>query len=195
MINMLIQKHFKSLLNESLNRMSLQVSLSVREYLEKLLVFYLKSDHLFEVDSESGKKTLKPFAEIYLKAQNAPLSERLFFLKQIGDRSLYLGGFFKRALQKKIVSLDYYINIGQGAYDYLAEYHQGETFKELSYSFEDILNTLSYMSSRHSIRSHEDLMNICSEYLRTECKALAIQLEDHGFHISSNHKSSSICSQ
>ena len=180
---MMIQEQFKSLLNESLSRMSLQVSLSVQEYLEKLLIFYVDSEHLFEVHSQSGKRTLKPLAEIYLKAQNAPLSERLFCLKRIGDQSLYLRGFFKKALQKKIVNLDYYINIGQGAYDCLAQYHREETFKELSHSFEDIVDVLSYMSSRHSIRNHEDLMSVCAEYLRTECKVLAVQLEDHGLNV------------
>ena len=183
---MIIQDHFKTLLKESLSRMSLHISPALREYLEKLLIFYLRSEHLFEEDPKSGKKNLTPLAEIYLKAQNAPLSEKLFFLQQVGDRSLYLGGLFKRALQKKIVGLNYYINLGQGAYGCLADYHQEETFKELAYFFEDILDVLSYMSSKHSTRSDEDLMNLCSEYLRTECRSLATQLEDHGFNLSLN---------
>ena len=183
---MMIQEEFKSLLNESLSRMSLQVSLSVRDYLERLLLFYVKSENLFEVNSKSDKKVLKPLAESYLKIQNAPLQERLFFLQRIGDQSLYLGGFFKGAFQKKIVNLDYYINLGQEAYEYLAEHHQEDTFKELSHSFEDILDVLFYMSSKHSIRTHEDLMNVCTDYLETECKALAAQLEDYGFNVVSS---------
>ena len=185
---MLVQEHFKTLLQESLSRMSLRVSPALSQYLEKLLIFYLRSEHLFEEDPKSGKKSLTPLAELYLKAQNSPLAEKLFFLQQVGDRSLYLGSFFKRALQKKIVGLDYYIHLGQGAYGCLANYHQEETFEELAYLFEDILDALFYMSFKHSPQTNEDLMNICSEYLRTECRSLAIQLEDHGFNISLNDK-------
>ena len=186
---MTVEEIFKSIVIESLNRMNIEVSLSVQNYLGNLLHSYIQSDHLFETNTDSGKKNLTPLAHIYLKAQKVQLSERLFLLKQIGDRSLYLGGFFRESLNKQLISPNYYFHIGQGAYDSLAEHHpEEEIFRELSYHFVDLMDVLSYIACKHSIRTDEDLMQVCVKYLKTGSKIAGCQLEDCGFSVDKNNK-------
>ena len=184
---MTVEEIFKSIIIESLDRMRIEVSWSVQNYLGNLLHSYIQSDHLFETDTDSGKKNLMPLAQIYLKAQKVSLSERLFLLKQIGDRSLYLGGFFRESLNKKLINPNYYFHIGQGAYDSLAEHHpEEEIFRDLSYHFVELMDALSYIACKHSIRTEEDLMGVCVKYLKTGSKIAGCQLEDYGFSVEKN---------
>ena len=48
-------------------------------------------------------------------------------LKQIGDLSLFTSGFFADSLKRKLVDIDYYINIGGTAYTALSRY-ETDTF-------------------------------------------------------------------
>lgn len=181
---------FKSLLNDGLKRVSLRVSLPVQAYIRDLLIAYIPADRLFDIDIHSGKRKLVSLAEIYLKAQNASFSEKLVLLRQVGDRSLYLGGFFKGALDKSLVNVNYYINIGQKAYDHLADYHPQEgVFRELSSSFLDLADVLSYIYQKNSVRTDKDLLQICKNYLKTGSKAAQYQLEDHGFSLDTDEYS------
>ena len=173
---------FKSLLNDGLQRISLRLSLPVQAYVRDLLITYIPADRLFDIDVHSGKRKLMSLAEIYLKAQKASFSERMVLLRQVGDKSLYLGGFFKEALDRKLVNVNYYINIGQKAYDHLADHHPHEDiFRELSSSFLDLADVLSYIYQKHSIRTDKDLLQICRNYLKTGSRVAQCQLEDHGF--------------
>jgi len=47
-------------------------------------------------------------------------SERVKNLKQVGDTSLYVAGFFAESLTRSLVDVDYYVGIGQSAYSQLA---------------------------------------------------------------------------
>ena len=161
----------------------MRVSLPVQAYVGDLLVFYIHSDHLFDLDEDSGRRNIKTLSEFYFKAQKASsFAEKRNILKQIGDRSLYLGGVFRESLNKKLVNLGYYLDMGQKAYESLAEHPpQEEIFSELSYSLSDLMDVLSYIFSKKSIKTNKDLLKICNSYCRAkETKALAYHLEDHG---------------
>ena len=41
-------------------------------------------------------------------------------LKQVGDTSLYVAGFFAESLTRSLVDVDYYVGLGQNAYAQLA---------------------------------------------------------------------------
>ena len=41
-------------------------------------------------------------------------------MKQVGDTSLYVAGFFAESLTRSLVDVDYYVGIGQSAYAQLA---------------------------------------------------------------------------
>ena len=175
---------FHSLLNEGLQRLCLNISLPSRAYISDLLADFVPSDRLFAKNDLSGQRQLQPLAELYFKAQEASFQEKLEIFKQIGDKSLYLGGFFREFLNRKLETADYYMNMGRQAYGHLANHHpQEEIFREISYCFSDLADVLSYMAQKNSIRTHADLLKVCRNYLETGSKAAFCQLEDHGIPI------------
>jgi hypothetical protein len=47
-------------------------------------------------------------------------SERVRNLKEVGDTSLYVAGYFAESLTRSLVDVDYYVGLGQSAYSQLA---------------------------------------------------------------------------
>ena len=118
---------FRSLVKEGLESTKVQVSPCVGEYLCKLLMFYVASDHLFSI-TPSGKKQLKTLAELYLQSYSFPASTK-GNLKKMGDMSLYISGFFRESLTKKRISVEYYMNMGKSAYQSLSAFQEGELLR------------------------------------------------------------------
>ena len=174
---------FKTLLDDGFKKVCADISLPTQAYIRDLLIYFIPSHNLFDSDENSGQKKLKTLAETYLKAQEVSLNERLFLLRKVGDQSLYLGGFFKESLNKRLVNLDYYTNMGQRAYESLAVHENchKEVFGELSSCFLDIVDVLEYVSQKNSIQNNKDLLKLFKNYLRTGSPVLKRQLEDHGF--------------
>lgn len=171
---------FTSLIDDGLKRLDVTLSQPTQSYLSEMLFLYIKSDRLFENDPVSGKNTLKTIAEMYLESQQSSLKTQTFLLKKIADQSLYLGGFFREFLERKSVGLDYYLELGQCAYGHLAYDHPlSDIFYELSLQFINLTDAMSYIASRGSIRTDEDLVHLCKKYLSTGSKSIACQLEDH----------------
>src|SRR5687767_5212735 len=55
-----------------------------------------------------------------LAAAAVDAGELVRTLKHVGDTSLYVAGFFAESLNRSLVDVDYYVGIGQAAYQQLA---------------------------------------------------------------------------
>ena len=58
----------------------------------------------------------EPLALKLAQALERSGSQQRATLKQVGDLSLFLSGFFADSLQRKLVDVDYYVSIGGYAY-------------------------------------------------------------------------------
>jgi hypothetical protein len=91
-------------------------------------------------------------------------------LRQIGDMSLFISGFFSDSLRRRLVDVDYYVSIGGTAYDALSR-REDETFSkvfaELSDNFVSFVDVLSEVSERSSCSSNADLLRLYEHWLRT----------------------------
>ena len=135
---------FNILIKEGFSKTGVQVSALVKNYVSRVLQFYIFSDHLFSEMDSSGKKQVKTLAELYLKGQSSPGSLRNS-LKKMGDMSLYISGFFREYLTKKLVSVDYYMNMGKQAYGSLSDFQDKSLFEELSTRFSDLVFVLLHI--------------------------------------------------
>lgn len=156
-----------------------------RTYLVDLLERYMFSQNLFSIDEETGKYKRETLAELYLKAQNeASLPARADMLKRLGDTSLYISGFFGDSLNRKLVDIDYYIEMGGAAYNSLAQYSSGNSLSEVyscfSIKFIDFVDVLTYMSQKTRLQSDKDLLRLCDRYLATGSKLAEDQLLEQG---------------
>lgn len=173
---------FNSLLKESFNKTGIQVSLSVQSYLSELLQFYIFSDHLFSELDSSGKKQVNTLAELYLNGYQSHTSLRQN-LKKMGDTSLYISGFFRESLKKKMVSVDYYINMGRQAYQSLSGFQDEELFEELSCRFSDLVFVLFQIRKKNSTNKYKDFLSTLDQYMETGSNQVARDLINQGINL------------
>ena len=91
-------------------------------------------------------------------------------MKHIGDASLFISGFFSDSLRRKIVDVDYYVQIGAVAYTALSR-READTFSpvfaELARKFVHFVDVLSEVSERSACNSNADVLRIYERWLKT----------------------------
>lgn len=98
-------------------------------------------------DFASGCISDEPLSVKLAKTGTSGPGERFRALKEVGDTSLYVTGFFVESFERKLVNPDYYIDIGEAAYRQLADSLPGpaaihEVYEELSAKFARFVDVL-----------------------------------------------------
>src|SRR5207247_11417846 len=91
-------------------------------------------------------------------------------LREIGDVSLFLSGFFSHSFRRKLVDVDYYVSIGGWAYTALSRVDSdtlSPVFGELAEKFVGFVDVLSEVSERTSCTSNADLLRLYEKWLKT----------------------------
>ena len=97
--------------------------------------------------------------------------ERVRTLKQVGDTSLYVAGFFAESLTRSLVDVDYYVGIGQSAYAQLARSLGGhhsltEIYGELAENFPKFVDVIAEIRKRSDFAT-SDVTRLYEIWLRT----------------------------
>jgi hypothetical protein len=104
-------------------------------------------------------------------------------LRQVGDVSLFVSGFFSDSLRRSLVDIDYYVSIGGYAYASLGRDGDdplAETFEELSEKFVSFVDVLAEVSERSSLTRNSDLLRLYERWLRTGSKRNGDLLVERG---------------
>lgn len=177
---------FKNLVRQGFAQRKLETYPHVETYLVDLLQHYLDAKNLFDPDyDEQGRKVPKTLAEMYLYANNAQDQKvKVELLKKLGDRSLYMSGFFGDSLQRKIVDVDYYVNMGGVAYATLATFVREDTtakvYSTISRRFIDFVDVLTYISHSSLIKSNESVLRLYDRYMTTGSELAREKLTEMG---------------
>jgi hypothetical protein len=130
----------------------------------------------------------RPLALKMLTAIEAPPRERRTQLREIGDTSLYVSGFWAESLENKVVGVDYYIDMGGTAYGELARGGTGWTgdpfgavFAELAANFARFVEVLMIVSRRTTrLGTDEDVLRLYRHWQRTKSRWAAGRLATLG---------------
>jgi hypothetical protein len=114
-------------------------------------------------------------AEDLLAAQLDAGSARLRRLRDLGDRALFIAGFFGDSLSRSVVDIDYYGDVGRAAYANLAESLACQVreatwtglYVELAQRFDEFVDVLAEVGDRTRCGGSEDLLRLYERYLRT----------------------------
>ena len=92
--------------------------------------------------------------------------------RQVGDVSLYLSGFFQESLKRKLVDVDYYIDMGGIAYSQVASIEDGghmkQMYAELSHKFAAFVDVLAEVSEHTTpVQSNHDVFKLYQSYMST----------------------------
>ena len=130
----------------------------------------------------------EPLALKLASAQSAAPDERMRCLRDIGDTSLYVSGFFSESLERKLVDVDYYIQIGCSAYGQLARHFHRENgsaatlrsiYDELEAKFVSFVDVLTEISEQSSL-TDGDLVQLYERWLKTGSERIARRLRARG---------------
>jgi hypothetical protein len=128
----------------------------------------------------------EPLAIMLLKSQSKELQdgEKISILKKLGDTSLYISGFFGDSLNKKIIDLDYYREIGAIAYRSLSHAIRDDQFQELYNELHDkfsqFVDVLSEISHDFNVDTNQNLVRLYEQYLQTGSPYAKTQLDEKG---------------
>jgi hypothetical protein len=141
--------------------------------------------------SVRSPETSEPLALRFKRALAAELEERIRLLKDLGDSSLYVSGFFGESLNRGAVDVDYYIAMGEQAYDRLARLvparPSGGMFNQLYGelaekfpSFVAVLTEIAEQSAVGAASSNQDLVGLYERWRRTGSARAAAKLRERG---------------
>jgi hypothetical protein len=123
-----------------------------------------------------------------LASAGASPEERVRTLKEVGDTSLYVAGFFAESLTRSLIDVDYYVGIGQTAYTQLArslgpKRSIGEVYEELAAKFPQFVDVLLQVRKRINIaelNASSDVGRLYDIWLRTRDEWVEKKLKQAG---------------
>jgi hypothetical protein len=157
-------EHFRQLVESAMHHQHLDAHELTSFYVVNLLTGFMHLDH-----SPGGDD--QPLGVKLVKAMQAAGMAQRDALRQVGDVSLFVSGFFADSLSRGLVDVDYYIQLGERAYGSLAQQPGrdtfGDVFEELSAKFCGFVDVLSEVSERTSLTSNADLLRLYEKWQRT----------------------------
>lgn len=166
------EQHFSEVITEAFQERHVQPQPYVQAYLVQLLKHYLDSKNFHQpLGNDSTEKPPETFAEMYLHAMNCESPKNREMMRVVADRSLYLTGFFADSLNRKVVDIDYYVEIGSAAYLNLSSWTTDDSlsfvFQTFSKRFLDFVEVLNYISEKSLVQSDQNVLRLYDRYLRT----------------------------
>ncbi|MBI5599633.1 MAG: hypothetical protein HY890_07855 [Deltaproteobacteria bacterium] len=159
-------EYFSALVSKAMKDQGIAASDTAGFYISSLLASYVASRKLSD----------EAFAARFLKALGAEREVKNVLLKEIGDSSLFMTGFFHESFKRKVVDIDYYVGMGIMSYASLADsLHEksrratalASIYMELSDKFVEFMDVLNEISERSGIKTALDTLRLYERWLKT----------------------------
>jgi hypothetical protein len=179
-------EYFKELVDNALANQRMRAGELTAYYVVNLLAGFLQRPA--EEDDE-------PLAFRFVRALESSGMRRRASLREIGDASLFISGFFSDSLRRKLVDVDYYVSIGGSAYTALSRFDAdtlSPVFGELAENFGRFVDVLSEVSERTSCTSNADLLRLYDKWLKTGSRRSGQLLVERGVVLNASVRTSRI---
>ena len=160
-------EYFRELVESAMHHQHLEADELTSFYVVNLLTGCIHLDRSPGADDQPlGVKLVKALQAAGVAQRDA--------LRQVGDASLFISGFFSDSLRRSLVDVDYYIALGERAYGSLAAQPGRDTFadvfEELSEKFAGFVDVLCEVSERTALTSNTDLLRLYEKWQRTRSR-------------------------
>jgi hypothetical protein len=179
------QDFFRELVTDAMGRQKVSAQPETEFYLVNLLNQFIKTDRLYLRDAD-GTARAEPLALMVKDAieEPAPAAKCARF-RHIGDVSLYVSGYFQDSLTRKLVDVDYYIDMGGAAYQRVAGLCAEEealrvVYEELASKFAAFVEVFADVSEKTTPRTEKDLLRLYELWVRTRSERAAKALQQAG---------------
>ncbi|MBS1963892.1 MAG: hypothetical protein JST04_16900 [Bdellovibrionales bacterium] len=178
------QEYFHELLSGAFNKRSLKPTAETSFYLVNLLNQFMTTDALYARDAE-GRHREEALALLVKEAHELSASEeKRVIYRQVGDLSLYRAGFFQESLNRKLVDIDYYIEMGGHAYREAASRHDEKAlrivFEELAHRFGRFVDVLADVSDQTMAKTERNLLRLYENWVQTKSERAERLLNEAG---------------
>lgn len=170
---------FKGHLESALARQRLRASGLTSYYLVDLLCRFMRPDVRIPFNDDHRQ----PLALRLRRALETAGLEQRARLRNLGDFSLFMSGFYSDSLRRSAVDVDYYVSMGEYAYSSLARRDEdafGGVYAELGRKFVPFMDVLTDISERTSQSSSRDVLRLYERWLRTGSTRTGQQLVEQG---------------
>lgn len=157
-------EYFRELVEAAMQRQRLAAHELTSFYLVNLLTGFVHRD------AASSGEGDEPLGVRFARALQEEGRRQRTELRQVADRSLFVSGFFSDSLNRSLVDIDYYMQLGEYAYGSLARQDDetwGDVFDELACNFAAFVDVLGEVSERTALTSNSDLLRLYEKWLRT----------------------------
>ena len=172
-------EYFRDLIESALARRHLRANELTSYYLVDLLCRFVRPDQRIPFNDDTGE----PLALRLARALESGGMEQRARLRNLGDFSLFISGYFPDSLRRRVVDVDYYVSMGEYAYSSLGRRDEdafGEVFCELARKFVSFMDVLGEVSERTGASSSTDVLRLYEKWLRTGSPRDGQRLADRG---------------
>lgn len=182
-----LREFFRTSVADAAAKQRLDLDDHTEHYVVNLLTLYSRSEAVFD-RTENGTE-LRPLARILAESVDAPdQAERNFALQRVGDLSLFLAGFFGEGMSRRLVDVDYYVQMGGAAYSTLSYNVRGSVrgsmlaavFEELAAKFIALVDVLAEIRDESREIQDIDILRMYEIWLRTGSERAARKLREAG---------------
>lgn len=171
-----LEVFFQDQVDRALKDQGVKASGLTEHYLVQLLATYARQ----AIDDT-------PLATKMLEALGATPRERRERLREVGDTSLFVSGFWSDSFARRLVDVDYYIGLGGSAYGELARTGPGwardpwgGVYGTLADNFARFVDVLSLVSSRTMPSTPQDIVKLYDRWRKTHSAWAARRLAGLG---------------
>jgi hypothetical protein len=181
-----LQEFFKDSVAAAMAKQGVAADDHTAYYVVNLLTFFARHETLYR-ESKAGPG-LQPLAVLLAEAAEAPSRDtHNAALRRVGDTSLFVAGFLGDGFARKLVDVDYYIDMGGSAYGRLSAGVRGTAqgralcvvFAELAEKFREFVDVLAEIRDSGS-GAALDVLRLYEVWLRTGSRRAARLLRGHG---------------
>ena len=168
-----LPEFFREKVSTSIQALHIKASPQAEFYLVNLLTTFSQSENLFD-RNEKGEVVESALATCFLEGLSRVSNEKIPLLKKTGDIALYIAGFFADSLFRKIINIDYYVQMGGCAYSSVSQLIEknpgralGELFEELAINFIPFMDVISEVADTSGIKTDQNLLKLYEKWLKT----------------------------
>jgi len=169
-----LQEFFKDSVADAMEKQGVAADDHTAYYVVNLLTLFARSEKLY--DGRTDRSGPPPLALLLAEAADAPDPQaRNVVLQRVGDTALFVAGFFQEAFARKLVDVDYYIEVGGAAYGFLSASARGTVrgrafggvFGELAAKFREFVDVLAEIRDSARAADDHDILRLYEIWLKT----------------------------
>lgn len=154
-------------------------------YLGQMLESFVAADQLFVY--QHGELQVPTLAYLYRDASATESNyQRCVLLRKLGDTALFMGALFDGHYKRRGIGRDYFVGMGVGAYQYLADNfdNANSAFLELSCRFPAAIELVAEVCEKESVVDAQDILHLYSQWAESKSSSIQRQLEALGITVS-----------